>query len=155
MFRAALGFLTVAGLSLAACDFKSAGDYAQDTKIVAGPQGADDLPDGYSLYPDAKMISSSAINSGGQSNVLIGMQSADTPEKIAAFYRGQAEAAGIVIEENQVLGTTIMMIGEGEAGKVFTLNVTPGAGGGAVAYLLIGPMTVEPAIELAPAAPQG
>jgi hypothetical protein len=56
------------------------------------------------------------------------METSDSPDKVAAFYRKQAEAAGIKIEMEMTINGGQMIGGKGEGGKMFSLNATDNDG---------------------------
>lgn len=83
-----------------------------------------DLPDGFTVYPGAKVVSATNVDGGGTKGSLVMMETTDAPDKVAAFYRKQAEAAGIKIEMEMTINGGKMIGGKGEGGKMFSLNTT-------------------------------
>lgn len=78
-------------------------------KVVqqSGAGVAVDLPDGFTLYPGAKVITNTTTDAGAdgrQSTVMV--ESDARPEEIAAFYKSQAEKAGMEIAIDLTFATT-------------------------------------------------
>lgn len=96
-----------------------------------------DLPVGFTLYPGATVISNTKVSSDGQSGSMTMIESADSPEKIAAFYRKQAEAAGFEIKTEATVNESLMIAGEGPDKTSFMVNANL-SGDKTVAQLLIG-----------------
>jgi hypothetical protein len=95
------------------------------------------LPLGFTLYPGAAVVSNSTIaTNDGKGSVLYFTTPASAAD-VAAFYRRQAEAAGIAIGLEQAAGETRTIAGEGPAGQTFMLTATPGEDGTGV-QLMIG-----------------
>ncbi|MBD2841281.1 hypothetical protein [Erythrobacter rubeus] len=90
--------------------------------------GADvpvDLPDGFSLYPGASVVTNTVVNQGeGTRVVLLSFESNDSPEDIADYYKDQAEAAGIAIEVDATINGGRMLAGKAQDGSVFAVNAT-------------------------------
>ncbi len=99
--------------------------------------GAASLPDGFTIYPGATVVSSTVVNSndGGGSMVLI--QSSASPEELVTFYRQQAEAAGIEIQMNATVNGNAMINGEGSGGRTFSFSASPN-GDGTSGQLIVG-----------------
>ncbi|WP_284126023.1 hypothetical protein [Parerythrobacter aestuarii] len=83
-----------------------------------------DLPDGYTIYPGAKVVSVTNVDGTGHKGSLVMMESADSPDKIASFYKKQAEAAGIKIEMEMTINGGKMLAGKGEGDRIFSINTT-------------------------------
>lgn len=125
-----------AALLLAACGDGSSGtifgedgervDYAIDdagdgsdivTSKITGPEGqvverqegSDvpvQLPDGFSVYPDAKIVNNSVTKMGSASGTTLILESEASPSEIAAFYKDQAEKAGMEIKIDVEMDTS-------------------------------------------------
>ena len=108
-------------------------------QVVIDTGGADaDLPMGFSTYPGATVVTNTAIREGATIGNMVILQSSASPEEIIAFYRRQAEAAGLPVTR-EVNSNGVMMIGaEAEDGKSFNLTASPQDGGGTSAMLTIG-----------------
>ncbi|MFC4254827.1 hypothetical protein GRI97_05280 [Altererythrobacter xixiisoli] len=117
---------------------KTTGPDGEVMELQTNTGSAVKLPNGYTLYPGASVISNSTMDHGVEEGTMVVMQSRDTPEKISAFYRKQAEAIGIRIVSEARANETVMLAGEGNDGAIFSVNATPDAQGGTVAYLMVG-----------------
>lgn len=95
------------------------------------------LPASFTLYPGAEVISNTHVRHGGGNGVLLTMRSADDPEKLAAFYRRQAEAAGVALEMQMKAGRTAMFAGKGAHDLAVSFNVSEETGE-TVAQLMVG-----------------
>lgn len=83
-----------------------------------------DLPLGFTVYPGATVVSATNVDGGGTKGSLVMMETDEAPDKVAAFYRKQAEAAGINIEMEMTINGGEMIGGKGDGGKMFSLNTT-------------------------------
>ena len=102
----------------------------------SGASGVD-LPDGYSLYPGASVVSTATINQADGQGTMVMMQSDASPEDMVSFYRSQAEGAGITIQMEMTTNGNAMIAGEGEGGSSFSFNATP-SDDGTLGQLMIG-----------------
>ena len=109
-----------------------------ELNIQTGGQLAGDMPDGFSLYPGASVISSSRFSQGEGEGMLVMMQTADSPDSLTDFYRKQAEAAGHEIRMEVTTAQGKMISGKNEAGDVFSLNVSTDDEGLATGQLSLG-----------------
>lgn len=108
------------------------------TATVRG--GADvpvQLPDGFSIYPGAEVVTNIVFDQGANGGSMVTLQSDDSPQEIADFYRKQAEAAGIEIQINAQINGGAMVGGESADGMTFSVNATPD-GDGTTAQLAVG-----------------
>lgn len=87
-----------------------------------------DLPDGFTVYPGAKVVSATNVDSPQSKGALVIMETGDAPDKVAAFYRKQAEAAGIKIDMEMTVNGGQMIGGKGPDERVFSLNTTSNDG---------------------------
>ncbi len=121
------------------------------TTRITGPDGEEvvartggelvaELPNGFSLYPGAKIVSNTSVtNSTEGTGSMILFESEDSPEKIAKFYRGQAEKAGITIQIDADMNGNKMIAGENEAeGTSFMVNASKDEDSATTAQLMIG-----------------
>ena len=114
----------------------------EDAVAIATSDGADGLtlPDGFTIYPGAEVITSTTLTSSDPadgSGVVVIMHSADAPAKLIAHYRGQAEAAGIVIAEEGSFNGSDVLRGDGPGGSTFSFNASPDDAG-SIAQLVVG-----------------
>ncbi len=84
-----------------------------------------ELPEGFSLYPGATVVSNTQVKQGDNAQVvLLSFESEDSPEAIAAHYKSEAEAAGVDIQVDATINGGRMLAGEGTDGSVFSINTT-------------------------------
>lgn len=97
--------------------------------MQSGPGVAADLPDGFTIYPGATVVSNTKLKHNEGSNVSVMMTTPASAEEVLAFYRPQAAAAGIDITTEYKNQASSMIGGQDEAGSAFVLHVTPGSDG--------------------------
>lgn len=143
--------LTTAALALAACGSETSGtfesgdggrgEYTVDTEggdttatittedgtatMQTGPNVKADLPLGFTVYPDATVLSTTNINAEGEKGSMVMMESSDSAQEIAEFYREKAEDAGIEIQMDMTINDGKMLAGEGPGGISFSINASP------------------------------
>jgi len=93
-----------------------------EVKITGGSGQQVDLPDGFTLYPDANVINSSSVSHAEGSGVRLMMQTDASPVQVIDFYRKQAKDAGIEITTEMTVQNQLMVSGKGDDGT--TLSVT-------------------------------
>lgn len=83
------------------------------------------LPDGFTLYPGATVTSSMRMNSSeeGKSSTVLSFETADTTDKVVAYYRSVAAKAGYKIDGEIKTGEMEMLNGKNGADKSFSLTV--------------------------------
>ncbi len=118
-------------------EFRAESDDGREVSINTGTDVPVELPAGYSIYPGASVVSNSVINVGNESGSIVFMTTQDSPEEVAAFYRQQAEAAGIVIANEMNSAGSRMLAGESADGKSFTVSVSAN-GDSTTAQLMVG-----------------
>ncbi|MEM6586423.1 MAG: hypothetical protein AAF692_11775, partial [Pseudomonadota bacterium] len=59
------------------------------TTLRSGANVPVDLPAGFTAYPGAEIVSNTVVQQGRGSGNLLTMTSADSPEKVASFYKAQ------------------------------------------------------------------
>ena len=96
-----------------------------------------DLPGGFNVYPGAKVVSNTTVNQAGGSGSLVTMSSKDSPEEVAAYYKSQAESAGIKIQMQMSTNGMQMAGGESEDGLTFSIMASP-EDDGTTAQLTVG-----------------
>ena len=112
----------------------------QNTAISPEPQVQDaELPAGFSTYPGAQIVTSSRIEAADGSGTLVVMHSADSRDDVIAFYREQAEAAGVVLADVEEINDTVLVLrGQGPDGIDFGVGASPGRDGGTDIQLTVG-----------------
>lgn len=108
-----------------------------ETVIKSGSDVEAALPDGFTLYPGAEVVSNTTISGSEGNGVMVSISSSDPVEKLAAHYKSQAEAAGIDIQMEIKSGDTQMLGGEGDDGRFFSFNVSS-EGDGSSGMLIVG-----------------
>ncbi len=96
-----------------------------------------DLPGGFTVYPGAEVVSNTVVNQGQGSGNLVTMTSPDSPQEVAAYYKSQAEAAGITIQMEMATNGMQMIGGESQDGLTFSVMASP-ADEGTSAQLTVG-----------------
>lgn len=109
-----------------------------DFSFIIGEDLVADLPLGFSTYPGAEVVTNMTVDQDDGGGSLIVMHSDDTPEEMLAFYREQAEDAGIEIKVEMKGSGSFMLAGEGPDGQVFSFNANGGDDGETTANLMIG-----------------
>ncbi|MEO0589725.1 MAG: hypothetical protein AAFZ11_04105 [Pseudomonadota bacterium] len=88
-----------------------------------------DLPEGFSAYPRAEVLTNTIVSQATGSGALVTMMSDDGPETIAAFYKGQAQDSGIEIQMEISTNGTQILGGQSPSGLTFSMIASPGAEG--------------------------
>ncbi|ABC63865.1 hypothetical protein [Erythrobacter litoralis] len=138
----------IAALALAACGSETSGtlegedgermDYSVDENsgetnatittedgtatMQTGPNVRARLPLGFKVYPGATVLSATNIDSDGEKGSLVMMETNATPDEIIAYYKAEAEAAGIDIKMDMTTGESRALAGEGASGASFSVN---------------------------------
>jgi len=113
----------------------------EDGETVVFESGADadvQLPDGFSLYPGATVVSSTVAMSGDTGGSIVVMNVDASPADVIAYYRKEAEAAGVEIQSVIAGNGSEVIGGEGPDGLAFALNAFPGPEGQTMAQLTVG-----------------
>lgn len=108
------------------------------TTVRSGSNVPVDLPAGFSVYPGAEVVSNTVVKQGQGSGTLVSLESTDSPDKVAAYYKAQAEDAGITIQMEMTTNGMQMVGGESEDGLTFSIMASPGDDGGTNAQLTVG-----------------
>lgn len=93
-----------------------------ETVMTSGADVAADLPDGFTIYPGAEVVSNTVISGDQGDGSLVIMTSSDSIDDMISHYRGQAEAAGIDIAMELATDSNSMIGGEGPDGAMFSFN---------------------------------
>ncbi|MEE4154292.1 MAG: hypothetical protein V2I27_09045 [Erythrobacter sp.] len=91
--------------------------------------GADvevDLPAGFTAYPGATIVSNTVVNQAQGSGSMLFFETDDPPADVIAFYKRQAEAAGVDIQLDATINGGAMIGGENPDGLTFSVNANPG-----------------------------
>lgn len=91
--------------------------------LRSGPNVPVELPEGFSLYPGAKVVSNSTVSQNGRDRVvLLAFETSDSSQEVAEYYKQQAENAGVEIQIDATINGGHMVAGEAPDGSVFSLN---------------------------------
>ena len=82
------------------------------------------LPAGFSVYPGAKVTNNTRVEQADGLLVLLNFESEATAEELIAYYRKQADAAGIDVATSLQTGPMTMIGGENGNGTSFSLTTT-------------------------------
>ncbi len=94
------------------------------------------LPGGFSVYPGAEVVSNMIMDQADGSGALLTLSSEDSPQEVAAFYKKQAEDAGITIQMEMTTNGAQMVGGESDKGLTFSIMASP-EGDGTTAQLTV------------------
>jgi hypothetical protein len=103
--------------------------------------GADvpvDLPDGFTVYPGAQVTANTVFEEPGSKGALLTMEADAAPEAMIAFYRRQAEGAGVDLTLDMTTDSMRMIGGKAPDGSPFSFTATPSADGPTTAQLMAG-----------------
>jgi hypothetical protein len=100
------------------------------------------LPDGFSLYPGAKVITNTVVNQPDGQGTMVMFETGDAADKVIAHFRKQAEEAGFDIQIDANMNGSLMIGGERKSDGS-TLSVTANAheGDATTGQLIIGSKT--------------
>jgi hypothetical protein len=114
------------------------GPDGEELSIRSGDGANSDLPDGFSVYPGANVVTSANIDTADGSGAVVVLSTAAAPADVITFYRGQAEAAGVNIESEMTVNGMQMIGGEGADGLTFSASASPGDDGSTTVQLTVG-----------------
>lgn len=103
--------------------------------ITAGQGLKADLPAGFTPYPGAEVVTSAAFGGGNSEATMVSMTTKDAPDKVIAFYRKQAEAAGLTVASASQTPTSSTIMAGKEGGA--SANVTASSTGEGTSITLI------------------
>jgi hypothetical protein len=168
MHKLALVLTGGAALALAACGSETSGEFTTEDGETAEytidkatgetsmtiesedgtatlRSGADvpvDLPDGFSLYPGAKVITNTVVNQPDGQGTMVMFETEDAADKVIAHFREQAEAAGFDIQIDARMGESLMIGGERKSdGSSLSVTANANEGDATTGQLIIGSKT--------------
>ncbi|QFT78407.1 hypothetical protein [Erythrobacter sp. THAF29] len=97
-----------------------------------------ELPDGFSVYPGATVVSNTAVNHGEGKGNLVLMQIDASPDDVIDHYRDEAEDAGFDIQIEMTVNEGKMIGGEGPGDSFFSVNASQTEGEPTQAQLMLG-----------------
>ena len=96
------------------------------TTILRAGDGSEgevaELPTGFTVYPDAEIRSTVEVGRGERRSVTMTLASDAPPADMIAFYRAEAEAAGVAVDVELATDTLSMVGGRAEDGTHFTFQ---------------------------------
>lgn len=115
------------------------GPDGQTGKFMSGEGAADFLPDFAPLYPGAKVVGGAGGDSNTGKGGMVNFETGDAPEKVVAWYKAQAEKAGLKIAGEMTTPEMRMVAAEDEATKrSLQVHASAKEGGGSTASLIAG-----------------
>ncbi len=99
-------------------------DEGNETTLNSGSNVEVNLPDGFTIYPGAEIVQSTAIDSADGQGSLVMMTSSASPQQMIDHYRSQAEAAGVDIQMEMTSGDTRVIGGEGPEDRFFSFTAS-------------------------------
>ncbi|WP_299193460.1 hypothetical protein [uncultured Erythrobacter sp.] len=110
-----------------------------EASFQSGPDVTPNLPDGWTIFPRASILSAMNIDGVDQAGTVVVMQVDADIEDIIAHYRAEAEATEHKIQMELTTGNARIIGGEGPDGSSFSVSVVPDADGGpATVQLTVG-----------------
>ncbi len=100
-----------------------------------GSGGTVNYVEGLSGYPGMAVINSTDVNYGEGRNASVTFMTKDKPAEVVEFYRKQAEAGGFKVNTEVKMDQSLIIGGDAEDGRTFSLNVSPSEEGGSAANL--------------------
>ena len=159
---------SVAALALTACGSETSGEFATEdggtaeytidkatgetSMTIEGEDGtatlrsgADvpvDLPQGFSLYPGAKVITNTVVNQPDGQGTMVMFETGDAAEKVIAHFRKEATDAGFDIQIDARMGESLMIGGERKKdGSTLSVTANTREGDATTGQLIIGSKT--------------
>lgn len=98
------------------------------TTLRAGERLVPRLLPGFTIYPGAEIRNTVQVGRGEGIGVIVSLASEDPPADLVAFYRQQAQAAGVAIRIEMTAGTMATIAGEAPDGTAFSFQASGGTG---------------------------
>lgn len=135
-----------AALAVAACgSSKTDQSNGETTLTIKGPDGQAvvkagnntdiELPAGFTLYPGATVVSNVTLKGADGNQSTLAMTTTDSLDKVVAFYKQQAAAAGVELGAELKSSDSAMIGGNGKDGLTFGLIAGKSDTGGTTANL--------------------
>lgn len=164
MRSASLAWASGAAMLLAACGSETSGEFTTEdgqnaeytideesgetSMTVKGPDGIAtlrsgaqvpvSLPDGFSLYPGAKVVTNTIVKQADGQGTMVMFETDAKAETVVAHFREQAKTAGFDIQLEMNTNGTMMIGGEHKNGSTLSVTASPGAESGTTGQLIIG-----------------
>ncbi|WP_336980442.1 hypothetical protein [Altererythrobacter fulvus] len=101
-----------------------------EVNFQSGSNAGDvDLPNGFTVYPAAEVVTNAKMSGDTGSSVNLIMNTSASPDQVVAFYRKQAEAAGVEISSEMSMDKVRIVGGQSKDGLNFSVHVSPGEDG--------------------------
>lgn len=100
------------------------------TSMRSGANVEPDLPDGWGIYPGAKVENTVNVTGADGGGALVTMSVEATSDAVIEHYRKQAEDDGYFINMDLTTATSRVIAGDKRDGSTFSVSVVPGADGG-------------------------
>lgn len=98
---------------------------ADGTAVMrSGPDVPVDLPHGFTIYPGATVTTNTVFEEAGSKGALVTMETDAGPEELVAFYRQQAERAGVDITLDMTTDTMRMIGGKAPDDSPFSFTAS-------------------------------
>lgn len=91
------------------------------TAMRSGSRVPVDLPAGFSVAPGLTVLNTTNVERGDGRYAMLTMQGSQPVDDIVAYYRREAEAAGVDINVDVTTGGSTTIAGEGADGLAFSL----------------------------------
>ncbi|MEZ5681887.1 MAG: hypothetical protein R3E14_11430 [Erythrobacter sp.] len=91
------------------------------TAMRSGAQVPVDLPSGFTVAPGLIVLNNTNVERGEGRYVMLTLEGEAPVADVVAFYRKQAEAAGVDVNVEVTTGDSATIAGEGEGGLGFSL----------------------------------
>lgn len=98
------------------------------TTLRAGDEVVPWLPVGFTVYPEASVLHTAQVARGGGQSTLLTMESDDSPEEMAEYYRLEAEAAGVTLNVAIPAEGSQTLAGRSDDGLTFSFHAAPREG---------------------------
>ncbi|MGY6552197.1 MAG: hypothetical protein ACXIT4_09935 [Erythrobacter sp.] len=109
------------------------------TSLRSGSAVPVELPAGFALYPDSRVISSTVVNQPDGLGAMVVFETPAQGPLVIAHFREQAEQAGFRVELEAAMSGTVMLAGKrAKDGTTFIVNTSPYEDGRTMAQLVIG-----------------
>lgn len=123
-----------AAAALAGCGGQSADDRdrkaeaeAAETAYTAPTATVSGTPAFAPAYPGGRVVANMNAVEGGRRGGVFAFQTADAPDKVLAFYRAKAQAAGLTEESNADAAGSRIYAAKGDAGEL-GVTIAPAEG---------------------------
>ena len=95
-------------------------------ELYSGTVLQDHLPDGFTMFPDAELLSNTIFERGDSNACFLSLQSDASPAQLAAHYRREAEAVGLNVTLSMSLPDSEMLVAEDGQGRRFSFEASRG-----------------------------